>query len=252
MTAVDAARPEALIPTRTRVLNVARLHAANPWPTVILPWIVLLGVHALTWSIWAIISHYAGPSLEPDAFRYAGGVSWLVIYMMIIAIQAMNATFRFALGFASTRRDYYLGTVGFFSVMAVVYGVGLALLAGVERLTDGWGMDGSFYAPAYLYDEPLVVVGFHFFALYLLFVGLGSLTGAMFVRWKAMGLYAFFGAFSLLLVAFIWWGTDTGWSPLASFLTGNPLAVVMAWTLPVTVAIGAIGFLIIRRTPVRG
>ncbi|WP_062519978.1 hypothetical protein [Demequina silvatica] len=249
---VAAAAPAALIPAGRRVWNVARLQFANPWPTVITPWLVLFAVHGLTWSIWSIIAHYAGPTLEEDAFRYAGGVSWLVIYMMVIAIQAMNATFRFALGFASTRRDYYMGTLAFFGIMAVVYGVGLGLLAGVERATDGWGVDGSFYAPAYLYDQPLAVVAFHFFALYLLFIAAGTLVGAMFVRWRATGLYVFFAGLLLLGVLLVWWLVDSGASTAAAFFTENTIAVIMAWTLPVSVVLAALGFLVMRRTPVRG
>ncbi|WP_062531077.1 hypothetical protein [Demequina rhizosphaerae] len=253
MAAVAApVRPEALVPAGRRVWNVVRLHVANPWPSVILPWIVLVSIHALTWSIWAIISHYAGPGIEEDAFRYAGGVSWLVIYMMIIAIQAMNAGFRFALGFSSTRRDYYLGTVAFFAMMAVVYGVGLGLLALLERATDGWGMNGSFYAPAYLYDEPFAVVAFHYIALYLLFTTMGCLVGALFVRWRANGLYLYFGALALAVVALVWWLLDAGWGATVDFFTTNPLAVVMAWTLPVSVAFAAVGWLVLRRAPARG
>ncbi|SEJ68480.1 hypothetical protein [Demequina mangrovi] len=247
----EPVRPAAQIPTGRRVWNAARIHVANPWPAAILPWIVLLGVHGLTWSIWALISHYAGGELDPDAFRYAGGVSWLVIYMMIVAIQAMNAGFRFAMGMSSTRRDYYAGTVAFFAAMALVYAVGLAILAAVERATDGWGLDGSFYAPAYLYDEPLAVVGFHYFALYLLFTSMGALIGALFVRWRAYGLYAYFAGLSLAVVALIWWALEAG-DTLVAFFRDNPIAVVMAWTLPLSAVLAVLGWLVIRRAPVRG
>ncbi len=242
----------AQIPARQRIAAVMRLHVANPWPTVILPWIVLLGVHALTWSIWALISHYAGDTLEPEAFRYAGGVSWLVIYMMVIAIQAMNAGFRFALGLSATRRDYYVGTVAVFGLMALGYGIGLGLLALVERATGGWWLDGSFYAPAYLYDEPFAVVAFHYVALYLLFTSMGSLIGAMFVRWRAYGLYAYFAGLALAVVAFVWWLVGAGGDALVGFLRDNPLAVVMAWTLPVSAVLALLGWLVIRRAPSRG
>ncbi|WP_062517816.1 hypothetical protein [Demequina gelatinilytica] len=238
------------IPAPRRIASVMRIHVANPWPTAILPWLVLLGVHGITWSIWALIAHYAGDSLEPDAFRYAGGVSWLVVYMMVIAIQAMNAGFRFALGYSTTRRDYYAGTVAFFAAMAVVYALGLGVLAMVERATDGWGLDGSFYAPAYLYDEPFAVIAFHYLALYLLFTAMGALIGALFVRWRAAGLYLYFAGLALAVVAFVWWALDAGDS-LVAFFRDNPIEVVMAWTLPLSVALAVLGWLVIRRAPAR-
>ena len=67
--------------------------------------------------------------------------------LMVVAVQAMSATFRFALGMSVTRRDYYLGTALYFTMLSVVYAAGLTALGGIERLTDGWGLDGYFFAP---------------------------------------------------------------------------------------------------------
>ncbi|WP_062380079.1 hypothetical protein [Demequina pelophila] len=252
MTALAHERPAALSSPGRRIGNVMRMHVANPWPAVLLPWLILFAIHAMMLAIWAIISHYAGPDLDADAFRYSGGISWIVFYLMSIAIQATNATFRFALGFSATRRDYYLGTLAFFLITAAMFSTGIGVLALVERATDGWGMGGSLYAPAYLYDRSFGEIVFHFFTLIALFAVIGLLIGAMYVRWRATGLYAFFGALSLVLLGLTWWLLDAGWGPVGRFFTETPLVGILAWTLPVTVVLAVLGWVALRRAPARG
>ena len=67
-----------------------------------------------------------------------------------------------------------------------------------------------------------------------------------------MGLYAFFAGLLLLGLLLVWWLVDSGASAAAAFFTDNPIAVIMAWTLPVSVLLAALGFLVMRRAPVRG
>lgn len=62
-------------------------------------------------------------------------------------MQAINLTFHFALGLGVTRRDYFLGTIVHFATLAASFAVGVPLLAKLEELTDGWGVDGRFFAP---------------------------------------------------------------------------------------------------------
>ena len=78
--------------------------------------------------------------------------------------------------------------------LALMYGVGVALLAGVERATDGWGVDGWFFAPGPFASMPLweVAASYTLVLLFMFFVG--SAVGAVFVRWGASGIITFFAS----------------------------------------------------------
>jgi len=51
MTAVATAPAPGRSGTPSRIVNAARIHAANPWGTLILPWIVYAAIFALTLAI---------------------------------------------------------------------------------------------------------------------------------------------------------------------------------------------------------
>ena len=84
-----------------RILNVVRLHLANPWTAVIMPWLIFGAIFALNWSIWLIVWTAASPADRADVsdgLQWNGAVFYFFVYMLIVAAQAMNATFSYALG----------------------------------------------------------------------------------------------------------------------------------------------------------
>src|SRR5690606_23332803 len=133
---------------------------------------IIFGVNA---AIWLMVITAAGgrEHLDVDAFQYNGGISWIVFFMTVVAVQAMNLTFRFALGFSVTRRDFYLGTALYFVLLSLMYSAGITVLAWVEDLTNGWGMDAAFFAPWELHQESLLTMWFLYFMVMLLFFFLG-------------------------------------------------------------------------------
>ncbi|WP_297084855.1 ABC transporter permease [uncultured Demequina sp.] len=252
MTAIDTRA--AVTGAPARIANVMRMHVANPMPTLIMPWIITAIVFGVNLSIWLMVANAAGGAeyLEPRAFQYNGGVSWIVIFMMVVAVQAMSLTFRFALGFSVTRREYYLGTAAYFVGLALLYSTGLTGLAALERATDGWGLDAAFFAPFGLVDESLGLVWLLYLMTMLLFFFLGSAIATVWVRWRAYGLYSFFIGLALLLVAAGWGITAAdAWGDVGEFLTTTPLAQLAAWTLPVTALCAVVGFLFLRRATPR-
>lgn len=258
MTAVESvALPAHATPlTLTRRLrNVVRLQFANPWPMLILPWLIMMGIFGINYAIWQIISSAAGGrgQLEPEAFENNGGMVFIFIYMMVVAVQAMNLTFRFALGMSVTRRDYYLGSSVFFVMLSFIYGVGIALLAGLERITGGWGLGAAFFAPTFLQAVPLWQVGYIFVVLLLFFFFVGAAVATMHVRWRANGLVAFFAGLALLLVGLAWLATVTkSWGRVGAFFTENTVAGIVSWTLLASAAFGVVGHLLLRRATPRG
>jgi len=254
MTAVDTAPVRTHATAPRRIWNVVRMHVANPWNTLIVPWIITAMIFLINLAIWLMVANAAGgaDNLEPDAFQYNGGVSWIVVFMMVVAVQSMSLTFRFALGFSVTRHDFYLGSVLYFAILAVLYTSGITALAAVERATDGWGLGAAFFAPWGLADQPIATVWFLYLAAMLLFFFLGAAVATVWVRWHAYGLYAFFISLALILVGAGWGITAAGaWGEVGEFLTSTSIVALAAWTLPVTLVCGIVGYLLLRRSTPR-
>ena len=236
-----------------RIATTMRVHAANPWALVITPALITLAVFALNYAIWRTIIGAAGRELDEDAFDYNGGVTWIMFYLVVVAVQAMNQTFSFTVGLGSTRRDYYAGTSAIFVGLALLFGTAIALMAGVERATDGWGVDGHFFAPGFLQTLPLWEVGIMYALALTLMMFVGAAAGAMFVRWAATGIIVFFGILATIIV-----GLTFGivmlewWRPLAEFFGARTPLQIAALSLPLTAVSALVGFLVLRRATPKG
>ena len=182
-----------------------KLNLTNPWTTIILPWVIILSIFALSWGIWLIVFTNIDPSDVGNAsegMQWSGASTWIFVYMMVIAVQAMNLTFPLALGYGVTRRDFYLGSSLTFVLLSVMYAVGLTILAGIEQATDGWGLGGRMFTAVYFGGPELEwwmrLPIFFFILLFFFFVGAAIAT--VYVRWKATGLVFFFIILGFALV----------------------------------------------------
>lgn len=248
------ATPKVRTDSLGRIFHAARLHAANPWGTLILPWLIMLAIFGTSYAIWSLIAMANGgvENLKPDAFVYNGGGFWALFYMMVVAIQAMNLTFKFALGMSLTRHEYYLGSAGYFTMLAALYAAGWTVGAALERATDGWGLNASFFIPVFMQDLPLWHLGFMWLTLYLFFMFLGAAVATVYVRWGSNGLVSFFVLLALLLIAGVWAIVKFDWGPaIGSWLTGTPVLGIFAWTLVPTAVFGVVGYLLLRRATPR-
>jgi hypothetical protein len=240
-----------VLPTRTRVLNGARVHAANPWPTLITPWLILFAIFALNVAIWYIIQSNAD-NLPADAFQNNGGVFWIFVYMIVVAVQAMNQTFRFAVGLGSTRRDYFGGTLAYFFGLSLMYGVGVAVFAALERATDGWGMGGLFFAPGGLADQPIWELGYAFVMVMLMMTLIGAVFGTVFVRWRATGLTWSFVVLGAVIVAAIFVITRAdAWAEIGAWFAAQSLVGFGTWSLLISAVCALGGWALIRRATPR-
>ena len=245
-------------PLGRRLWNVVRLHAANPFTIFGTPLLVLSLILALNWLIWWVIRTVAPDDPESVAdvsqgFQYSGATLWIFVYMMVVAIMAMNLTFSFALGFSSTRRDYLLGSAATFVGLAVFYSLVYLLLSSLETWTNGWGIGGAMFTSIWFgVDSPWWLRLFHVFALFLFFLALGSSFGAMYVRWKARGLVLFFSVLSLALAGLVALITATGsWPVVAEFFVGVGLTGTYALSLIVSAIAGLAGYVILRKATPR-
>ncbi len=119
-----------------------RLHAVTPSVFFGIPWIILGGAW-LVMVIIGIIAGGAGADTEKmgEGMRY----SWAVLspqwYLVAVGVQAIGLTLSFALGFGTTRRDFWLGTSLMFGIVSLLNAVAIATLVQIEKATDGWWLD---------------------------------------------------------------------------------------------------------------
>lgn len=253
MTAVDVTTRPALTPAPPlgqRMLNVARLLVANPWTPIYTPLIILSTIFVLNYAIWQLIELNTEDGVEENFNN--GGVAFVMIYMLVIAVQNVNATFPFAMGFGVTRRDFYLGSSAFFVVLSAGYAALLAVMGQIERATDGWGLQAQFFAPLYIGDLGPLGWFFLYFAMLLFFFFVGAAVAGFYVRWRAYGMYGFFLGLAVLNVggALVLTATDT-WGTVGQFLTDAGVLGTAAWSLILTALISLGGYAILRRATPR-
>lgn len=240
-----------------RILNIVRLHLANPYTTIVLPWIILGIIFLINLTIWVLIAIAVGTSGKDasDAskgFSYSGSLFYIAIYMMIVAVQAIAITFPFALSYGATRRDYWLGTSVAFVLLSAMYAIGLTILGVIEQATNGWGLGGHMFTPIYFGDTWWQRLLVYFFGL-LFFFFVGSSLAAVWVRWKATGIVVFFAVLAALLLAGVAALTLTSsWVGFGTALAAAGPLGIATWLL-IPAAIGAVvGFFILRRATPRG
>jgi hypothetical protein len=239
-----------------RIGRVVRLHFANPWTTITLPWIILGVIFAANISIWLIIRlavTNAGDSADAyKGLQYSGSSFYIFVYMTIVAIQSINITFPFALGYGVTRRDYYLGTAVNFVILSALYSAGITLLSVVEEATNGWGLGGRMFTAVYFGDS-WPVRFYVFFVGLLFFFFVGALFGAVFVRWKGFGitfLLVGLGALAIGILALV--SVLDGWVAVGGFFDSAGFVGSLSWSLVITGLAGVAGFFVLRRATPRG
>jgi hypothetical protein len=254
MTAIPATNPDTARPagTLSRITRVVKLHFANPWPVIITPWLILGLIFVVNLAIWWIVATAGGNSQEvSDGFQYSGASFYIFVYMLVVAVMAVNQSFAYALGFSSTRRDYYLGTALTFVILSAIYTAGFAVLGAIERATEGWGLQGSMFDSMFFGEGPLEQA-FCVFVAFLFFFFVGAASGAVFVRWRAIGLTTFFAVLALVLVGGAALLTLTGnWPAFGAFFANAGFVGSYAWSLVLTAIAAVAGFFLLRRATPR-
>ena len=238
-----------------RILANAKLVVANPWTTLTLPAIILGIIFASNWAIWWLIYTNAGAEVMAEASQgmaWSGASFYLFVYMMVVAIQAVNASFPLALGWGSTRRDFTLGAGVVWIGLTLIWATVFTVLSIIEEATNGWGLGGVMFTAIYFGDGPWYSRFLVCVALLLFFFSVGSALAAAYVRWKANGLYIFFVALGLVLLGGAALLTFTNsWAAFWSVIGGLGVTGLVAWSVPVSVFAAILGWLLLRRATPR-
>ncbi|MCS0500658.1 ABC transporter permease [Protaetiibacter mangrovi] len=252
MTAVSAPRS-----APSRVWRIVRLITANPTTTVVLPWAILGTIFLLNWLIWLLIFANVGAEGMTDAqegIQWSGAAFYIFVYMLVLAVQAINLSFPLALGYGSTRREFSLGAGLTFVLLAAMYAVGMTVGAALENATGGWGLGGTFFRTIYFGgDQPWYLQLWIYFCWFLFFFFTGTIFASVYVRWKALGLIATFavvglaavGVIALLTLSESW---NMVWETIAHLGVVGSVSVLL---IPSAVS-ALLGYLLLRRATTRG
>ncbi|WP_111719278.1 ABC transporter permease [Homoserinimonas sp. OAct 916] len=242
-------RPESA--TLARIFNVTRLHLINRFPIMVLPLLILAFIFLVNYVIWWLLFDAVGVADRQDAIdgiQFSGASSFIFIYMLVVAVQAVNLTFPFALGFSVTRRDFYLGTCVAFVLLSAYYAAIMTVMAVLERVTNGWGLGGSMFDVVYFREENPVLQFVLFLLIFLFFFFIGAATASVYVRWRANGMYVFFAFLTLLVIGFVALTTFAdNWPAVGAWFARNGAMGVALWSLVPTTLAAITGFYLMRR-----
>src|SRR5690606_2970444 len=234
-----------------RVLNVTRLHLTNKFPMMVLPLMILGFIFLVNLAIWWLIFSAIGTEDAADAsqgMQFSGASTFIFVYMMVVAVQAVNLTFPFALGYSVTRRDFYLGTSVMFVLLSGYYAAIMTIMAMIERATDGWGFGGAMFDVIYFGAENPLQQFLLFLLLFLFFFFIGAATASVYVRWRANGMYVFFAALTILVVGLVALTTFTeNWPLVGEWFVANGAMGVALWSLVPTALAAVTGFVLLRK-----
>ena len=242
---------------RSRILSIVRLHFVNPATIIVVPLAILAAMFVVTLALVAIVSHAADgeegvAQSVARGVQYSGASFYIFVYMMVVAIQAMNFSYPFAMGYGSTRREFYLGSLLTFGLLSVGYAVLFTVLAGLEEATGGWWLGGNVVNTIYFGEGPWYSILLPVLAAFLFFFSAGSALGAIFVRFKARGITATLIGLGFLLVggAAVITFADA-WPAVGELLVGLGFQGAYLMLAVIAVPVAAAGWLVLRRSTPR-
>jgi len=224
-----------------RVIGVVRMQLINKWTFLGIPAVILTSAFAVSLAIWAMI-----PDTVP--IKYSGAGQAVMWYFLALGIQSLTLTFPFSQGLSVSRRNFYLGTVGLFAVVAAVVSGLYVVLGQVEIATHGWGLNGRMFALQWVANAPWYLQLFFYFDVMVLLFLIGFWSATIYKRWQATGLLVVGIASAVLVVAaaglITWQGR---WPAIGSWMVSLTPADTGLLALGLAVLLGVGSYLTLRK-----
>lgn len=237
-----------------RIANVSRLHLVNPGQLTVVPWLIMGAIFGMFVAVgWVLHATLQRDELQEatDAMQFNGALGYFLIYMLVLAVMAINQTFPFAQSYSVTRRDFYFGTALTFFGLSIAHSLAITVLGWLEDLTSGWGVHIVVFSPGYL-GEDLAARFYLALVLFILFFSTGMATASVYVRWRVNGMLVFFAALLLLIVGLAALATLTeSWPAIGAWIASAGLLGVVTWSLVPSALALVTGYAILRRATPR-
>jgi hypothetical protein len=235
-----------------RVFAVIKLHFVNRFQILYLPLIVLGAIFLVNLAIWWIIVESTGGNNSSNRsathLGYSGAVSYIYVYGIVIAVQAISRTFPFSLGFGVTRRDFYVGSALAFVLLSFGFAVVLTIMSVLEIATNGWGLGGRMFAPLFFTNSFWLLRFVMYFCAFLFLLFIGTAGAAFYVRWKATGLTVFFAIIAIVILAAIAYFTlGHHWDVVGKWIDSSGPVGITVWLLLPAAVFAIAGFFVLRR-----
>ncbi|AWB96516.1 hypothetical protein DCE93_13405 [Agromyces badenianii] len=235
------------------IWRIVRLHCVNPSVFFGVPWIILGSAWAIMMIVGLIITGAGGPADDmAEGMRY----SWAVLspqwYLVVVGVQAIGLTFSFALGFGTTRRDFWLGTSAMFGIVSLLNAVAIATLVQIEKATNGWGIGIAMFDSLWYGQQGWLTDFYTTLAMQLLVLFIGASVTTVYMRWRMRGMMIVLFSSIVLLLAFIAIATFSGsWPAIVAWLGSIGVAGGFTIVLGLAVVCAIGGYLVIRRATPR-
>lgn len=235
------------------IWRIIRLHAVNPSIFFIVPWIIIGGAWVVSMVIVLIISAAGGPVSDlAKGMQY----SWAVLspqwYLVVVGVQAIAYTFQFALGFGTTRRDYWVGTVIMFGLVSAFNAVAIATLVIIERATDHWWIGTVMFDAIWYVGADWPTAAYTTFAFQLFILTIGAAVTTVYMRWRMTGMIVLgAGAAAILLALFAFLTFSESWGAILEWFGEIGLVGGFSVLLVLSLMSAVFGYAVIRRATPR-
>lgn len=174
-----------------RIGKVTRLHL-NKWVTFTVTPVMILVIVFIVGIVVQLAIQRAGVDVNSAEYiegaRMNSSIIWaLPGFLIYYGVQGVATTYPFALALGTTRRNFVLGTLVANAVQSAYISLLLLALLGIELATGHW------FVNAYIFDvaalgsgNALVLLATSFIGV-LVFLTLGGLFGAIWVRFGPKG-----------------------------------------------------------------
>ena len=227
-----------------RTVNVVRMQLINKQTFVWVPLIVLGSSFAMSLAIYAILNS----SGLPGPF-YGGGSQAPLWVLLFVGISSLTLTFPFSQAMSVTRREFFFGTMLAAAMCAALLAVVFAVGGLIEEATNGWGINGYFFALDWVVEDGALGAAFFYFVMAMLIFMLGFWSATVYKRSGALLLTLIWVGVGALLLIAIWAITRFEvWGDVITALVELGAVGLAAWGLLLTVVLGGISYLTLRRT----
>jgi hypothetical protein len=226
------------------IQGVLKMYYRDKWAWFLTPNLILFSVFLLNFIISLLI-----PS--DGEFYSGGGVSYIIVYMLVLGIIVVNQTFPYAIGMSIRRTDYFLGTVVMGVVTNIVYAILLVILSAIENATNSWGGQFHYFHFPYLNDGTLLEQFTIYIILFINLFFLGFLISSLARRFGGKGILI--AAISSILIssAIVLLVTHYGaWIDIFQWFARHTAVEIAYWLILPTLLYICLPYFLLRRATV--